>query len=50
MDALENKDELFISRSLIAYSVFATVAQHLAHPLVVGKITGSNLGPTLLYK
>ena len=50
MDALENKDELFISRSLIAYSVFATVAQHLAHPLVVGKMIGSSLGQTPLHK
>ena len=24
----------------------ATVAQHVAHPLVVGKVIGSNLGPT----
>ena len=24
----------------------ATVAQHVEHPLVIGKVTGSNLGPT----
>ena len=27
----------------------ATVAQHVAHPLVVGKVIGSNLGPTLCH-
>ena len=28
------------------YKIPATVAQHVAHPLVVGKVIGSNLGPT----
>ncbi len=33
-------------RSGIVNILPATVAQHVAHPLVVGKVIGSNLNPT----
>ena len=30
----------------LSFKLPATVAQHVAHPLVVGKVIGSNLDPT----
>ena len=42
LNFLEKKFMILLSYS----SIPATVAQHVAHPLVVGKVIGSNLGPT----
>ena len=44
-----NKDTLFISGGVIIVSQRTaprTIAQHVAHPLIVGEVIGSNLGPT----
>ena len=41
---------MFVSLSVFTEKLFrvkpATVAEHVAHPLVVGKVIGLNLGPT----